>query len=56
MVIGLVDSGLAPESPLFAGIPGLELAGLVACEAVVVLRHRDNILRLVRGQEGTLRP
>ena len=37
------------------GLPAGQLAGLVACEVVVVLRHRDNLVRLVRGQEGTLR-
>jgi glycerol-3-phosphate acyltransferase PlsY len=52
----LAAAVVVPVVAALVGVPGLELAGLVACEAVVVLRHSDNIRRLARGQEGTLRP
>ncbi|MGH9212629.1 MAG: glycerol-3-phosphate 1-O-acyltransferase PlsY [Acidimicrobiales bacterium] len=55
-VASLTAAVVVPTVGAVAGIPGRELAGLVACEAVVVLRHSDNIRRIGRGQEGTLRP
>lgn len=49
---------VAPVVAMAAGIPGREAAGLVVCAALVVVRHADNIRRLVSGQESgaTLRP
>jgi len=44
-----------PVTAALTGVPGWELAGLVACEALVVLRHSGNIRRLVQGEEGTFR-
>lgn len=55
-VASLAAAVVVPVTAALTGVPAGQLAGLVACEAVVVLRHRDNIRRLVRGEEGTLRP
>jgi len=40
-----------PAGIALAGVPGVELGLLVAVGALVVLRHRDNIARLRRGDE-----
>jgi acyl phosphate:glycerol-3-phosphate acyltransferase len=54
-VASLAAAVVVPVVAALIGLPGPELAGLVACEVVVILRHGDNIRRLARGQEGTLR-
>lgn len=43
-----------PAAAALLGAPVAEVAGLVACAALVVARHRDNIVRLVRGDERRL--
>ena len=45
-----------PVAALAVGRPGGEVAALVACSALVLLRHRDNVSRLRRGDEAALRP
>ena len=51
----LTAAVVVPVTAGLTGVPGWELAGLVACEALVVLRHSGNIRRLVQGEEGTFR-
>jgi glycerol-3-phosphate acyltransferase PlsY len=51
----LTAAVVVPVTAALTGVPGWELAGLVACEALVVLRHSGNIRRLVQGEEGTFR-
>lgn len=46
----LVAAALAPVWALVLGLPGLALA-LVAMGALIFLRHRPNIRRLLAGQE-----
>lgn len=43
-----------PVAALASGRSGAEVAAFAACAVVVVARHRDNIDRLVRGEEATL--
>lgn len=54
MAAAVVD----PVAAALAGVTGWEVVGLAICAAVIVLRHTDNIRRLVRGEEpgATLRP
>lgn len=51
----LTAAVVVPLAAAFVGVPGGELAALIACAALVFLRHTANIVRLVRGEEGTLR-
>ena len=44
-----------PVVALLVGAPAVEVVALVACAAVVVVRHRDNLDRLRRGEEPRLR-
>ena len=50
-VASLVVAVGLPAGVAATGAPGVEVAGLVAIAAVVVLRHRGNIERLLRGDE-----
>lgn len=43
-----------PVSAHFLGAPGATTAGAAAVAALVVTRHRDNLVRLVRGTENRL--
>jgi glycerol-3-phosphate acyltransferase PlsY len=45
-----------PVAAALVGRPAWEVACLAACGALVLLRHRDNLDRLRRGEEATLRP
>jgi acyl phosphate:glycerol-3-phosphate acyltransferase len=45
----------APVAAALIGAPAPEVLALVACVAVVVARHRDNLVRLRRGEEPRLR-
>ncbi|HEX9682208.1 MAG TPA: glycerol-3-phosphate acyltransferase [Acidimicrobiales bacterium] len=49
IVVGL------PVSLAIGGTPGRELAGIALLAAYLVVRHADNISRLVRGEERMLR-
>jgi glycerol-3-phosphate acyltransferase PlsY len=53
-VASLVLAVAVPSSAAFVGAPGVEVALLAAVGAVVVLRHVDNIRRLVRGTEAPI--
>ncbi len=44
-----------PVAGALVGRPAGEVAALAACSALVVVRHRDNIDRLRRGDESSLR-
>ena len=48
----LTIAALIPVAAAAGGAPGIEVALLVAMAAVVVVRHADNIARLVRGTEA----
>jgi glycerol-3-phosphate acyltransferase PlsY len=37
-----------------AGYPGPEVSTVVVLAALIVLRHRDNLSRLARGEERSL--
>ncbi|HJR24506.1 MAG TPA: hypothetical protein VJ804_03470, partial [Acidimicrobiales bacterium] len=50
----LVVAAAMPVAAAVVGRPGWEVAGLAACSALVVVRHRDNLERLRRGAEPTL--
>ncbi|HEX6421632.1 MAG TPA: glycerol-3-phosphate acyltransferase [Acidimicrobiales bacterium] len=43
-----------PVGVALGGAPGAEVAALVVCAGLIVARHRDNIVRLVRGTEPRL--
>jgi glycerol-3-phosphate acyltransferase PlsY len=45
-----------PVTAALLGAPAAEVAGLVACAVLVIARHRDNIVRLVQGEERRLGP
>jgi glycerol-3-phosphate acyltransferase PlsY len=45
-----------PVADALDGRPAWEVACLAACAALVLLRHRDNLDRLRRGEEAALRP
>lgn len=51
----LAATMVVPVAAAVVGVPAGELAALVAGTFVVILRHADNIKRLARGEEGTLR-
>jgi glycerol-3-phosphate acyltransferase PlsY len=51
----LVAALSVPVVALLVGAPAAEVVALVACVAVVVVRHRDNLDRLRRGEEPRLR-
>ena len=51
----LVVAAAAPLAAAATGRPAGEVAAFAACAALVVLRHRDNIGRLRRGEERSLR-
>lgn len=60
-IVSLASMAAAVADPIaaaIAGLPGWEVVGLTVCAVVIVLRHADNIRRLVRGEEpgATLRP
>jgi len=44
-----------PAVAAATGRPGREIAAACGIAAVVVLRHRENMSRLLRGQEQSLR-
>jgi glycerol-3-phosphate acyltransferase PlsY len=44
-----------PVAAAASGRPAGEVLAFAACGALVVLRHRDNIDRLRRGEEASLR-
>jgi glycerol-3-phosphate acyltransferase PlsY len=48
-----IAAGL-PIAAALAGAPAGEVTALTAMAALVVVRHRDNIVRLARGEERTL--
>lgn len=43
-----------PVGVALRGAPGLEVAVVAVCAALIVARHRDNIVRLARGTEPRL--
>jgi glycerol-3-phosphate acyltransferase PlsY len=43
-----------PVAAVVVGRPGWEVAALAACAGLVVVRHRDNLDRLRRGEEPLL--
>jgi glycerol-3-phosphate acyltransferase PlsY len=45
-----------PTAVALLGAPGIEVAMLAAVGALVVVRHLDNIRRLVRGTEAPIEP
>jgi glycerol-3-phosphate acyltransferase PlsY len=45
-----------PIGAAVAGRPGGEVAAFAVCGALVVLRHRENLQRIRRGEERSLRP
>jgi acyl phosphate:glycerol-3-phosphate acyltransferase len=45
-----------PLADALVGHPGAEVAALAGCGALVVVRHRENLGRLRRGEEAALRP
>lgn len=51
----LVAALSVPVVALLVGAPTVEVVALVVCVAVVVVRHRDNLDRLWRGEEPRLR-
>lgn len=51
----IVLAVLIPVGVVAMGRPAVEVIGIVAVAAVVVLRHVDNIGRLARGEERSLR-
>jgi glycerol-3-phosphate acyltransferase PlsY len=60
-IVSLASMAAVVVDPIvaaLAGVPGWEVLGLAVCAALIVLRHADNIRRLVRGEEpgATLRP
>jgi glycerol-3-phosphate acyltransferase PlsY len=50
----IVAVATLPLAAAALGAPGREVSALAACALLVVARHRDNIVRLVRGQERRL--
>jgi glycerol-3-phosphate acyltransferase PlsY len=54
-VASLTAALSVPVAALVVGVPGSELAALAAGALLVLVRHTDNIRRLARGEEGTLR-
>ncbi len=44
-----------PVAGALVGRPAGEVAALAACSALVLVRHRDNVARLRRGDESSLR-
>jgi acyl phosphate:glycerol-3-phosphate acyltransferase len=53
-VASLIAITLVPVAAALTGEPGGEIAASVAISALVVLRHRANFGRLLRGQERSL--
>jgi glycerol-3-phosphate acyltransferase PlsY len=43
-----------PLAAAALGAPGREVAALTACAVLVVARHRENLVRVVRGEEPRL--
>jgi glycerol-3-phosphate acyltransferase PlsY len=54
-VASLVATLSVPVVALLIGAPALEVVALVLCVGVVVVRHRENLDRLRRGEEPRLR-
>ena len=51
--VGSIAAAAAvPVAAAIGGVPGRELAALVACAVLVVARHADNIRRIARGEES----
>ncbi len=51
--VGSIAAAVAtPVAAAVGGVRGPELAALVACGALVVARHAENIRRLARGEES----
>ncbi|HEX4868794.1 MAG TPA: glycerol-3-phosphate acyltransferase [Acidimicrobiales bacterium] len=50
-----ISAGL-PLGAALAGRPAGEVAAFAVCGALVVLRHRENLRRIRRGEERSLRP
>jgi glycerol-3-phosphate acyltransferase PlsY len=44
-----------PVAAVLVGRPAGEVLALAACSALVIVRHRDNLERLRRGEEAALR-
>lgn len=55
-VASLLDVFLAPVLVAAFGYPGEEVFGTAAAACVVLVRHHDNIRRLIRGEEQGLAP
>jgi glycerol-3-phosphate acyltransferase PlsY len=45
-----------PVADALVGHPAAEVVALAGCGALVVVRHRENLGRLRRGEEAALRP
>ena len=52
----VVAAVLLPVAATAFGAPGGEVAALAGCAALIVVRHRENIDRLLRGTERRLGP
>lgn len=50
----VVAAVLLPVAAAAFGAPGLEVAALAGCAALIVVRHRDNLARLRHGTERRL--
>jgi glycerol-3-phosphate acyltransferase PlsY len=50
----IVAAVLLPVAAAAFGAPGPEVAALAGCAALIVVRHRDNIVRLRQGTERRL--
>ena len=50
----IVAAALLPIAAALLGAPGREVAALTVCAALIIARHRDNITRLVHGDERQL--
>lgn len=50
----IVATLLLPVGVAASGAPGREVAGVALCAALIVARHRANIVRLARGEEPRL--
>ncbi len=50
----VVGTAALPVAAAAFGAPAREVAGLVVCAVLVVVRHRDNLVRLAHGEERRL--